>query len=239
VASSDIGEEKTEMRDLLKQDPAEQVADNPFAFVPKQMAKLHDPKDLNVLRQMGGLDGVVIGLRTNVATGLSPDEDILERRVTLQDVWNELDARQRAQTRDSLDSYKSDQNGHDQPQVEENEEAPPDPGVKRSDTSISRLASKKTTLSSLRSPTIPKGFSDRKRVFGENRIPVRKPKSIFQLMWMALHDKILVLFLNIFPSDFVRFYLASQLLFRLHWVSIKVSGQEPQIKSTGLKVLPY
>src|SRR6266496_6386462 len=57
MASSDIGEEKGEHRDLLKPDEAE-IQDNPFAFVPKQLAKLHDPKDLNVLRQMGGLDGL-------------------------------------------------------------------------------------------------------------------------------------------------------------------------------------
>ncbi|KAF2275565.1 calcium-translocating P-type ATPase [Westerdykella ornata] len=36
-------------------------------------------------------------------------------------------------------------------------------------------------------------FSDRKRIFSDNRLPVRKPKSIFQLAWIAYNDKVLIL----------------------------------------------
>ncbi|KAI9722349.1 MAG: hypothetical protein M1812_001821 [Candelaria pacifica] len=36
-------------------------------------------------------------------------------------------------------------------------------------------------------------FVDRKRVFKENRLPAKKPKSIFQLAWMAYNDKVLIL----------------------------------------------
>lgn len=35
-------------------------------------------------------------------------------------------------------------------------------------------------------------FADREEFFGKNVLPKRKPKSIFQLMWLALHEKILV-----------------------------------------------
>ncbi|KAG0314205.1 hypothetical protein BGZ97_009533 [Linnemannia gamsii] len=38
-------------------------------------------------------------------------------------------------------------------------------------------------------------FEDRERYFGRNVLPKRKPKSIFQLMWMALQEKILILLL--------------------------------------------
>jgi Ca2+-transporting ATPase len=41
--------------------------------------------------------------------------------------------------------------------------------------------------------TGPDTFSDRKRVFSDNRLPVRKPKSIFQLAWIAYNDKVLLL----------------------------------------------
>jgi len=37
------------------------------------------------------------------------------------------------------------------------------------------------------------GFIDRKRVFSDNRLPERKPKSILQLAWMAYNDKVLIL----------------------------------------------
>ncbi|KAL6709997.1 plasma membrane calcium [Coniothyrium glycines] len=36
-------------------------------------------------------------------------------------------------------------------------------------------------------------FADRKRVFSDNRLPVRKPKNILQLAWMAYNDKVLIL----------------------------------------------
>ncbi|KAF2121398.1 hypothetical protein BDV96DRAFT_594599 [Lophiotrema nucula] len=36
-------------------------------------------------------------------------------------------------------------------------------------------------------------FADRKRVFSDNRLPVRKPKNILQLAWMAYNDKVLLL----------------------------------------------
>ncbi|KEF50966.1 Ca2+-transporting ATPase [Exophiala aquamarina CBS 119918] len=36
-------------------------------------------------------------------------------------------------------------------------------------------------------------FTDRKRVFGENVLPEKKPKSIWRLAWIALQDKVLVL----------------------------------------------
>jgi Ca2+-transporting ATPase len=40
----------------------------------------------------------------------------------------------------------------------------------------------------------PSGTSidDRRRIYGENRIPQRKAKTLLQLMWIAFQDKILV-----------------------------------------------
>ncbi|KAF9130356.1 hypothetical protein BGW39_003150 [Mortierella sp. 14UC] len=38
-------------------------------------------------------------------------------------------------------------------------------------------------------------FADREQYFGRNVLPKRKPKTIFQLMWMALQEKILILLL--------------------------------------------
>jgi Ca2+-transporting ATPase len=49
-----------------------------------------------------------------------------------------------------------------------------------------------------RSDTTPQepgkeSFADRKRVFSDNRLPARKPKSILQLAWIAYNDKVLIL----------------------------------------------
>ncbi|KAF9174725.1 hypothetical protein BGX21_009439 [Mortierella sp. AD011] len=38
-------------------------------------------------------------------------------------------------------------------------------------------------------------FADRRQYFGQNVLPQRKPKTIFELMWMALQEKILILLL--------------------------------------------
>ncbi|KAF9383337.1 hypothetical protein CPB97_006535 [Podila verticillata] len=38
-------------------------------------------------------------------------------------------------------------------------------------------------------------FAEREEFFGRNVLPKRKPKSIFKLMWIALHEKILILLL--------------------------------------------
>ncbi|CAI6273385.1 unnamed protein product [Periconia digitata] len=37
------------------------------------------------------------------------------------------------------------------------------------------------------------GYADRKRVFADNRLPSRKPKTILELAWMAYNDKVLIL----------------------------------------------
>src|SRR5690606_878988 len=36
-------------------------------------------------------------------------------------------------------------------------------------------------------------FADRKRTFRDNRLPERKPRSIFELAWIAYNDKVLIL----------------------------------------------
>jgi len=187
LGSSDIGDSTSETRGLIKLEPDDtEIPDNPFAFTPKQLAKLHDPKDLNILRAMGGLAGLVFGLRSDTKKGLSPDEDKLDGRVTLQDVWHELETRKKDQVQQGIENEKE----HDEEVNEEKEIEIPQ--TQRSETRKS-TASKRPTLNSVRThPEASKGYSDRKRVYSENRIPARKPKNIFQLMWMALHDKILV-----------------------------------------------
>lgn len=189
IASSDIGDNKSDIRALIKSEPDDpEIPNNPFPFTPKQMAKLHDPKDLNILRAMGGLHGLVYGLRTDVKTGLSPDEDKLEGNITLQDVWHELETRKKDKVQQSI----SDEEEDEEEVNEKGKEPETTQEPQRTDTRKSTASRRPTLMSTITQTVASKGFSDRKRVFSENRIPARKPKSIFQLMWMALHDKILV-----------------------------------------------
>ncbi len=72
--------------DALKPDPGTeadfQVENNSFAFVPGQLNKLQNPKSLPAFAALGGLSGLESGLRTNISTGLSVDETVLDGTVT-------------------------------------------------------------------------------------------------------------------------------------------------------------
>ena len=51
------------------------------------------------------------------------------------------------------------------------------------------------TSGSMVSPAVvsENAFSDRKRIFGDNRLPEKKAKTIWQLAWIAYNDKVLIL----------------------------------------------
>jgi Ca2+-transporting ATPase len=63
-----------------------QVEDNPFAFSPGQLSKLFNPTSLSAFCALGGLQGIVLGLRTDSSSGLSLDETVLDGNVHIEDV---------------------------------------------------------------------------------------------------------------------------------------------------------
>lgn len=178
--SSEFGDISIDMRALLSAHEESDSAqtDNPFAFTESQVGKqLYDPKNLEVLRAMEGLEGLTMGLRTDVKRGLSPDEDILDGCVTLEDMWSAFESpwRHRDVTGPNIVC-------HDIESVGTENWAERDAGL------IANIGASRESKSQQR----PKLFQDRRRIFGENKIAVRPMKNIFQLMWIALHDKILV-----------------------------------------------
>ena len=58
----------------------------PFAFTSNDLAKLHGPKGLSVLRKMDGIEGVVEGLKTDANNGLFPLEGTSQRTFSHGDV---------------------------------------------------------------------------------------------------------------------------------------------------------
>jgi hypothetical protein len=118
---------------------------------------------------MGGLDGLCIGLRTDLDTGLSPTEDSFEIPVTFSTVLQRL-----------------------QGTVEEDDERT---NLIDLEQGINRAPTERTSrfsISSRKGRPKLEFFTDRKRAFGENVVPTRKPKSLFSLMWAVLQDKVLV-----------------------------------------------
>ncbi|KFY30502.1 hypothetical protein V493_01865 [Pseudogymnoascus sp. VKM F-4281 (FW-2241)] len=123
-----------------------------LAFTPGLLNKLINPKSLAAFYALGGLDGIVKGLRTDGHSGLSVEETFLDGTVSIENVKTT-----------AIDSVKK---GH------------------RTMTGGSH-STKKGYGHDL--------FSDRKRVFQDNRLPEKKGKSIFELMWITYNDKVLIL----------------------------------------------
>lgn len=142
-----------------------------FAFTNKQLQALVDPKDLEVLRQMGGLRGLCKGLHSDATTGLSWDETSIPVKVSLAD----------AQAAGANDTNKN----------------VPSPVIITPPAPLS----KKPTFGGIRKTMTARStmkvgedkMLDRKAIYGRNVLPARKTKNIFQLMWIALQDKVLII----------------------------------------------
>lgn len=181
-ANSDFGDIDIDTRELLTstKGPEAEVIDNPFAFTQAQLGKsLYDPKNLSLLRAMMGAEGLAMGLRVDLHQGLSPDEDKLEGHVTLEDVWRRFEG---------LDEVDDVADRNNAPQ----QSAPTMDTVTSEHQNQNPAGWSRIFRKSKPPPSSSKGFTDRRRVLGENRIPVRPLKNIFQLVWIALHDKIIV-----------------------------------------------
>lgn len=132
-----------------------QVENNPFAFTPGHLSKLYNPKNIQAFHAVGGLVGLTKGLRTDIKSGLSLDEQGLDGAVT----------------------------------IEQAKEA----AAGTSATDIAKPALSEGADDGVKAETSKSSFQDRKRVYGENTLPDKKTKTILQLAWTALKDKILVL----------------------------------------------
>ena len=139
-------EEDKQMVLDLTQD--EHIDPTPFSFKPYHLAALVDPKSLESLEAMGGIDGLLAGLGVDPANGLSV-------------------------------GGKTSESG-DTPAV-----AVTDPAGEKGE------AKDKSTH---QGPAYNGSVEDRRRVYGSNVLPVRKSKSLLELMWLALKDKVLVSF---------------------------------------------
>jgi Ca2+-transporting ATPase len=63
-----------------------EVEDNKFAFTPGHLNKMQNPKSLPAFAALGWMQGLEKGLRTNLNSGLSIDEGILDGSISFQEV---------------------------------------------------------------------------------------------------------------------------------------------------------
>lgn len=157
----------------LDQDAAIDPA--PFRFKPYELAHMLDPKSIPTLVSFGGIVGLLRGLGTN------PDTGLLTKTQSLHSVESShkpnLGAGESASQRLDLPDNSADgkQAIHFSPSV---------PVTFSSKLNETPSENDKLAFSAV--------LEDRRRVYGENVLPVRIAKTLLQLMWAALKDKVLV-----------------------------------------------
>jgi Ca2+-transporting ATPase len=149
----------------------------PFEFKPLQLASLVDPKSLETLENMGGVGALLRGLGTHPTLGLStksgsPPAHLASPDPTLQD---------------STASHPTDK---DPPKPDIMITSPAgEPRGMQSSVSLGGDVAAEFQYSEEAYRT---SIEDRRRVFGQNVLPRRPTKTLLQLMWLALKDKVLV-----------------------------------------------
>ena len=134
----------------------------PFTFKPYQLAHMLDPKSMSILASFGGVDGLLRGLGVRADHGLSSSA-----------------------ARSSKGGHGHSRRHHTNHDSQEHIEKLPD---------IILTEPSGETAPTVADDGAPFGatLDDRKRVFGENVLPTRISKTLLQLMWLALQDKVLV-----------------------------------------------
>ena len=160
-------EEPKNTRINLEQDSAD-VDPAPFAFKPFALASMLDPKNLEVLEGLGGVQGLLKGLGTNRRRGLG-------RKALIKNASSDG----RPGVGEGVPSQRHDREGL--------------PGIVV--TAPDELESGKDDDDDDEDedyPVFHAPLEERRRVYGPNVLPHRATKSLLSLMWLALKDKVLV-----------------------------------------------
>ncbi|KAI5792507.1 hypothetical protein DFH27DRAFT_527271 [Peziza echinospora] len=162
------------------------VVDNKYAFSIGQLGKFLNPKSLPAFFAVGGIDGLEKGLRTDVTKGLDEQEAELQGQVSFQQATVHVPRRTSdASRKDSSVSYASTL------------PVTPVAALGKDGRGMNSVPAPVTVTGkqpaideeSRASLPIPDNqFFDRKRIFGDNRLPKKKGKTIFELMWEAYKD---------------------------------------------------
>ena len=172
--SQSTRKDKGKQRDVQMEavDPATDETDcAPFAEKPLKLASLVDPKNVALLKEMGGIEGVLKGLGTHRTRGLGSRAlrgGGEEKRSP--GAGRGTGQRHDRDTRDISD--KDDQ--------------------RKDEYLLTPTTSLEDDLNHERDGPYSATLDDRHRVYGRNVLPGRPSKSLLMLMWLALKDKVLV-----------------------------------------------
>ncbi|KAF8899916.1 Ca-transporting ATPase [Gymnopilus junonius] len=128
-----------------------------------------DPKSLDTLVSLGGIDGLLRGLGSNAEHGLSTKDASLERG-------------ERGAGLGASHRHDSEKNGKSSTEMKEDL---PEIVLTKPNGKLAPPMSDDHVYGAT--------LEDRRKVFGENILPMRVSKTLLQLMWLALKDKVLIL----------------------------------------------
>ncbi|KAF8860891.1 P-type calcium ATPase [Acephala macrosclerotiorum] len=154
---SELGHDSNLLVMHPEEEDEDDIKENPFALSPKALSILVDSKSIAAFRAVGGLRGIVHGLRTDSSSGLSLDEGCLDGIVSSGVVTTSTNPRPL--------NYRT----------------------------FSLVKPRCPARSSLGQLTSSELYVDRKRVFGENRLPEKKTKGVLEIMWITFNDKVLII----------------------------------------------
>lgn len=176
---------------------------------PSRIASLVDPKDMQLLTEIGGIRGLTLALGSHMTKGLGAGSAEDPGFVNVGARGNQESAI--GQRHDRLDDPSGPSNSLPVPPMKiiisppdnENHAPPEYSDHSRPSSPTPSEHSSKHSHHDDHTTTPVKGdidyekaytssMDDRQRVYGINFIPVRKSKSLLQLMWLALKDKVLV-----------------------------------------------
>ncbi|CAG8527717.1 11332_t:CDS:2 [Ambispora leptoticha] len=175
IAQMQVDDKNNTISGEGREERTEIYVENPFAFNPSLLSRLIDPKNINLLRKIGGVEGILKGLHTDSDLGLSTDEKAPLPPITIDDISSKDDV--------DGDEFKQKDNIKDLAGKADTE-----PKKERQSKKEKKAALANAELTKDGAP-----FSQRKRVFGVNVLPTKKTKTIFELMWIAMQDKVLII----------------------------------------------
>lgn len=195
---ADGGDEPPEQRPALDLSQDELIDSGAFPFKPYSLASLVDPKNLPGLIEMGGTKGLLRGLGTHAKTGLSKKSlTNSDGSTALHAHHQDGDGRPGTGTQAGAGDGASHRHaphpsggggGDDVPGIVVTSAD----GVAKGDTVVAEHDAADDENEEQGGAAYDAPLDERQRVFGENVLPTRKTKSLLQLMWLALGDKVLV-----------------------------------------------
>ncbi|THG98741.1 hypothetical protein EW026_g3507 [Hermanssonia centrifuga] len=167
----------------------------PFAFKPYRLASLVDPKNFEELKEMGGVKGLLKGLGTHRKRGLS--DRAFEHSKEGQEHPRTAEAVPSDDGRPGGTAGAGDGASQRHDPLPTGTKAEAVPGIvvtgDNGEAGEAEMAEGEGEEEEKRGGAYDAPIEERRRVFGDNVLPSRKTKSLLQLMWLALKDKVLVL----------------------------------------------